>query len=605
MLDLMVEKILAKAAESATTVLVDAVKRKNDELRKRHEQMRRKNPTSLPEDFSATLTSTVPVLRNALQTHVSEIKRWSDQVRFSDLRGSKSILQIYVDLDTYLMPLNVHEDESEKQQTKPLLKAIQEDCFHCVILGTAGAGKTTSIQKICSDFFVKGKVLGRHNFPILIKLRDLSGTNKSSSILTSIQNTLAINIKYRNADEISDPEFISSIEKRLLLDYLDNLNAVILLDGFDELATEKLREQALGEILFLAEGLRHSRLIVTSRSSDFRYKLATLQKFEIAPLTHEQVSVFAARWLDSNSKAEDLLHKVFASPYSDTTIRPLNLAHLCAIYERIQDIPEKPKSVYRRIVQLLLEDWDSQRQIKRPSAYANFDHDRKFEFLAQLAFCLTSDLQQLRFTTASLKSIYKNIHADHNLPGAQAMQVVAELESHNGLIIESGRDHFEFAHKSIQEYLAADYIVRLPTLELIESQLVLLPNELAIAVSLSSKPSLFLAEIFLKSVNLEKESTTWFTTFIARLLMEKPEFHAGSSLVSAIASMHLITRLNGNSEAINLLGQALPENTEKLIARHYRVSVRNTKLTSFGRISHASGYKLPEFLHVPTRLFET
>ena len=603
MIEVVVEKILTKAAESAVSFLSDAVKRKNDELVNKYQQRRKKDPQTVPPArFSANIQSPRSVLQGALQQHIEEIKHWCAQIKFSDLRGAKSVLQVYVELDTYLMPLNIHEDTLERNQTEPLLDAIKAGSQHCVLLGTAGAGKTTSVQKICAEFFRQGKVFGTHNFPVLIKLREISGESEPSPVLTALRNALSLHVRFTLEGQDDDREFSHSVERKLLTNYLDDLNAVILLDGFDELATEELRERVMQEISFLTESLRHSRIIVTSRSSDFRYKLASVQKFEIAPLTPAQVAKFAERWLQSAPKAEDFLKKIFSSPFADTTIRPLTIAHLCAIYERIQDIPEKPKSVYRRIVQLLLEDWDSQRQIKRPSAYAKFDHDRKFDFLAHLAFFLTVELKQLRFSTSSLKEAYAKIHRDHGLPASQAVQVTGELESHSGLIIESGHGYFEFAHKSIQEYLAADYIVRLPSLELLEGNISLLPNELAIATSLSSRPSAFLAELFLKVIDLERESSPWLSTFLVRLGLEKPDLHVGASEYSAIAAMQLLTRHDRADGALKLLSAAFPSNTELLIRRFYEVSGKDSQYTRFRLITKSYSHRLPSFLRAPTDL---
>jgi hypothetical protein len=394
------------------------------------------------------------------------------------------------------------------------------------------------------------------------------------------------------------------VQEQILIEYINRLHAVVLLDGFDELPTEELRDSALRDISRLAEGLKDTRLVVTSRSSDFKYKLASLDKFEIASLNRGQVELFAERWLQSKDKANDFLGKVFASPFSDTTIRPLTIAHLCAIYERIQDIPDKPKSVYRRIVQLLLEDWDSQRQVKRPSMYAGFDHDRKFEFLAHLAFHLTAELKELRFSNTSLREAYAQIHRDHGLPAAQAAQVAAELESHSGLILESGRDYFEFAHKSLQEYLAADYIVRLPTLSLIDTKLSVLANELAIAVSLSSKPGAYLAELFLRSVDLERESTPWLETFLARLSLEKPELNVGASEYSAIAAVYLLSRTDQLEAASNLLRAAMPPNTSTLLGRHYEKAGSDKSFVYYRRSARSYTYKLPTSLRAPRALLE-
>ncbi len=139
---------------------------------------------------------------------------------------------------------------------------------------------------------------------------------------------------------------------------------------------------------------------------------------------------FALKWLGNKSKAENLIKEIQNSPFADTAIRPLNLAHLCAIYERIGKIPDKPKTVYKKIINLLLEEWDEQRSVKRNSSYANFETDRKFEFLSNLSFMLTTSLNRSVFSSADLIKVYKKIHKDFGLEADEMKQVVNELETH-------------------------------------------------------------------------------------------------------------------------------------------------------------------------------
>ncbi|NVM87092.1 putative NACHT family NTPase [Variovorax sp. SG517] len=606
MLEFVVQKIFDTAIKGAGSILSDAVKRKNKEQLIKYEQTREKDrKNSKPKPISAKFKEPLPLVLNALQEHVQEVQKWSKVLKFSDLQGVKTVAQVYVELDTYLMPLNTQASEIEKSHLKPLLQAIKDSSSHCVILGTAGAGKTTSLQKICADGFSNGKIFVNNNFPLLIKLRTLADSSERAPLTAEICRILALHTEFIGDDETKLEEgFLQDVKQRTLIRYIDDLNAAILLDGFDELPSESLKANVEREIAYLLENLKNSKILITSRSSDFRYKFAELPKYEIAPLKREQIQVFAERWIQSKEKASDFLKKVFSSPFADAAMRPLTVAHLCAIYERIQDIPEKPKSVYRRVVQLLLEDWDSQRQIKRPSAYANFDTDRKFEVLAHLAYYLTADLHQLRFSHESLRKAYIDIHKDHGLPEAQGVQVVGELESHSGLILESGHGHFEFAHKSIQEYLAADYIVRLPSLSLIEEKAHLLPNELAIATSLSSRPASFLVELFLKVVDLEKKSSEWLATYLLRLAQEKPDLQIGKSTYSAIVVLHLISRSDAPNELAKLLSPALPPDTLKLISIYYHHVGKDVQYSSFRRSGSSRHYRLPDQLRIPTSLFQ-
>jgi len=175
-------------------------------------------------------------------------------------------------------------------------------------------------------------------------------------------------------------------------------------------------------------------------------------------------------------------------------MKPLLLSHLCAIYERIGSIPEIPKIVYRNSVMLLIEERDQQRMIRRYSRYAAFEPDRKFEFLCCLAYFLTTEVNATVFTRGELSVGYYNICGSFGLDKSSCNSVIVEIESHTGLFVQSGFDKFEFAHKSIQEFLTAEYIVKLPSFP-DKARFNQLGAEMAIAVALSSNATLYLDEM--------------------------------------------------------------------------------------------------------------
>jgi hypothetical protein len=63
-----------------------------------------------------------------------------------------------------------------------------------------------------------------------------------------------------------------------------------------------------------------------------------------------------------------------------------------------------------------------------------------------------------------------------------------EVETHTGLILKSGHDRFEFSHKSLQEYLAAEFTVKMPSKPSNMIDLQIMPNELAIATAILAYP---------------------------------------------------------------------------------------------------------------------
>jgi hypothetical protein len=210
----------------------------------------------------------------------------------------------------------------------------------------------------------------------------------------------------------------------------------------------------------------------------------------------------------------------------------LTLAHLCAIYERTDDIPEKPKTIYKKIVNLLLEEWDLQRTIKRQSKYARFEVDRKYEFLCNLAYVLTVTRRQTVFSSADIVYLYGQICDQFGLDRNEAKEVAAELETHNGLLLQTGYEQFEFAHKSLQEFLTAEYLVKLPTIP-DWGMLGRLPYETAIAVAISSNPGAYLSELVFRRFRT-RMSENFIRAFLSRLIIEKPDLGSEAPLQLAL-----------------------------------------------------------------------
>jgi predicted NACHT family NTPase len=483
------------------------------------------------------LLTTRDELEQSIYIHLKSVKNWSGEVSFSDIKQAKRTTDVYIELDLYVYPIHRRISRTEQIENVPLLAILEGSNNHFVLLGQPGAGKTTSMKYICQKlFYSEDYCVDRFSFPILIKLRDLNNAKRSeSSIFDVIYRLLGLKLEFpedmRTKEASADRK---ALKEKLVITVLEGLNVLLILDGFDELAQAQRRRQTIQEIRSLVEHLDRCTLIVTSRVGDFKYNIENMVPYEISPLSREQISVFALRWLNDNARASDFLNKVYDSPFADTAIRPLTLAHLCAIYDRVGKIPDKPKTIYRKIVNLLLEEWDQQRSVVRVSSYANFEVDRKFEFLCHLAYVLTTLIQKTVFSEDTLLKIYHQIYEDYDLAPNEAQQVVNELESHTGLFIQSGYEEYEFAHKSLQEFMTAEYLVKLPSIPAEIGTLLKLPYELAVAITISSSPSEYFSELIFNRLRKHKLSEEFVRSFVSRLLLEKPDFNSSTKLGMAL-----------------------------------------------------------------------
>lgn len=465
--------------------------------------------------------------------HLEENLKWASNISFRDMKGAKKLLDVFVELDLYVTPTSLKLEENEKVDTIQLSNLLEDTDKNIVLLGQPGAGKTTSTKRIFLELISKAtENYTLYTFPIVIRLKELNYSQEGNHlpILNEVLNVLGVNchflkkISQRNQDNILIQVFKEFIER---------LNVLIIFDGYDEVSDMNFRNKIIEDLRNISHSLSSSKFILTSRSADYDIHIPNTSEYEIKPLDEEQINSFVRNWFSEPAKSEILLEKLKNSPYLDTAVRPLTIAHLCALFERANDIPSKPKSVYKKIVKLLLEEWSAQRSIMRPSKYANFEVDRKQDFLSRFAYQLCVIYKYNSFNEELMTLTYKMIHAEFNLPAEDASKVIREIESHNGLILKTGIDNYEFAHKSLQEYLAANYLCRLQYVISQKDIILSIPNEIAIWIAMSSDPDFALFKSISNILDGTSISNSFLRPFFTRLNIEKPDY-IGSELLSII-----------------------------------------------------------------------
>lgn len=486
------------------------------------------------------------ILKEKLDYSLSEGLAWASKFSFRDMNAPKTILETFIELDFYVTPKKNRDGETEEPQKINISEAVLKSNQSLVLLGLPGAGKTTISKFLFQTLLTrKKKIDPDFSFPLIIRLRESNNYFKSGRSLIGILND-ALGLCYDDGPIYEDDrEMMENCKIDLLKVVLENLRITLILDGFDEVSDVETREIIVAQLDKIFCGLNGSRFVMTSRTADYIYSIPTSIVYEICPLTNAQISDFTSKWLKDSLKAQILDGQIQSSPFKDTAIRPLTLAHLCAIFERYGRIPDKPRSIYRKIIFLLLEEWDAQRKIERYSSYAGFDIDRKMEFLSRLSFELTVRYNKLTFTKTDLEKCYKLFCESFRLPVEEALQVVKELESHSGLIVQISKTTYEFAHKSIQEFLSADYLIKLYEVPSNKVVMKAIPNELAISVSLSSDQSYFFSKLVLNGIRQNGLDLYFITRFLARLILEKPDFLVCDEF--AIAVLYIYSTYVGQS----------------------------------------------------------
>lgn len=461
-----------------------------------------------------------------LRPHLIEVVNWSRRVEFVGLAEARD-----TDRDTVALFMSLPRKFRGKKSF--VVTRSEEDLatneLNIVLLGDPGAGKTTTLKRIARavlDEPVTAKDTAE--YPLVVRLREINDDLLLEELICRALGvpTARKELPHRRISQDSrlqskwyDKVQIIS-DNRPALDVIAEIandsTALLLLDGLDEVRPE-LRDRTENTVIQLARKCDRARIRLTCRSGDYSRPLEGFDSLELCPLDDSQVAEIVNRWCTSPSEFNAALSKL---PFRDLASRPLFLCELIVLFEKSGFLPQQPSSVYRRIVILALEEWDRSKRVERRSRYAGFDPSRKFEFLASLAFHLTYVTEQKFFTSKSFASAYESIRHAFDLPSGEARQVFTELETHTGIMVESGFEQYEFSHLSLQEFLAADYLVRDCISKETKHQMLVNPAPLAISVAMSSNASQRLAAILLSPWAEQARRDLNFGSFFSRIAQE-------------------------------------------------------------------------------------
>lgn len=545
----------APHVETSLVSLIDSVSRAASEVKRAVEDVDEAGVSAL--------------ISNAIVEHVAYMRNWSKRDQIFGMSTGRPIHPSTVPLLYSDRPRRFRGigDPGEPRTEEWILDHTE----HTLVLGDPGAGKTTTVKRFCRALLKRldaSQPDGDTSLPILIVVRETDPSFNLEEKLLGIlgitrtydpsmrpqineqQLMLESDEDYERRQKLEQTAMATWLQRERLEDEsrlaalrkaLDATNATILIDGLDELPDE-YQGPAFDRLIGLAQRLTFSRLVASCRSGAYVRTVHGFDAIEILPLDQTQTNIVVASLVrDPNG----FWKEVRRCNFQDLVQRPLMLTQLSMIYENSGSLPDRPATVYRMMVELFLRAWDSDRQLRRVSRYAHFDVEDKQDFLSALAHYLTSRIRGTRFSEDDLLAAFVAIHDRFQLPLQDAQLVVDEIESHTGLLVNSGYNHFEFSHRVLQEYLCAYYLVRDPSRLLLPEYLANDPEPVGLAIALSSNPTSVLAGIALGETSLL--STESIGKLLARLSLERPWLD--NSMVLGASALRL---LESHSTAIDM-----------------------------------------------------
>ncbi len=470
---------------------------------------------------SATVSeiSLGPVLLNAYLNYLCELVR-SLPLAGVDRKSISEDTRSDLDLARVYTALMTQRIESERELTPQpdreprrlsALEVLNTE-KHLALLGDPGSGKSTFVN--FAALCLAGELLGRPDanlrlltsplpddeqnrerderpkpqswdhgplLPVRVVLRDLAARGLPPPGQLVSGDTLW---KFIVAEL---PETLREFAKPLR-DELLSKGGLLLLDGLDEVPeADQRREQVKAAVRGFTAAFPNVRVLATSRTYAYqkqKWKLRGFAEAVLAPFDPQQIGRFVERWYayvgearrlnsqDAQGKAAQLNDAIHRSPrLSELAARPLLLTLMASLHAwRGGALPDQREELYADAVDLLLDQWESQKARRKPDGgyeliqpslaeWLRMDQKVMRSLLNRLAFEAHRDQPTLTGTADILQDKLVRELMKHNLnPDARPARVVEYLSFRAGLLEPRGVGVYTFPHRTFQEYLAACYL---------------------------------------------------------------------------------------------------------------------------------------------------
>jgi hypothetical protein len=322
---------------------------------------------------------------------------------------------------------------------------------YLMVLGGPGAGKSTFLRRIGLEALKGGKGYYKHPcIPVFLELKRF--------------NSDEVDIVQAATEELQNFGFPSSQE--FTLKALEQGKLLIIFDGLDEVPKTSLNV-VIEKIQDFVTCYDQNRYIASCRIAAHRSGWNRFRDIELADFNDDQIQQFIRNWfqseIDQTSKTAEkcwaTLNNRNNAAAKELAQTPLLLTFLCMVYDQTQGFPTNRARLYKKALDILLEEWAAEKRIYREEIYQGLNPDLEKVLLSEIAHQGFID-DQLFFTQEELVKHIKEFLSDtvdkpKYLDGRAVLDAIAIQQ---GILVERAEDVFSFSHLTVQEYLTAQYI---------------------------------------------------------------------------------------------------------------------------------------------------
>ena len=339
--------------------------------------------------------------------------------------------------------------EKSPIELEKILMNIEGERKVVLVDGAPGSGKSTMTVHICQRWG-KGELFQEFTILILIQLRD-----------PAVQRAKSI------ADLLPCPDIETAQQVASAIKASNGRGVLWVMDGWDELPAHLRKESFLRDIIAprRISPIALSSVIITSRPSSSDDLIESVSsRIEVLGFTLEEQRQYFTECLKGDTKAvDDLMERLSENPAIEgSCYLPLNASVVAHLYLSDGSLPTTVHGIFSSFAQHILSRYICERLGKPKKQVHVLSLDNlppelrgAFNEMCKIAFTGTRE-NKVTFSHSDLEVVKKST-------------IICEmgLLQATPSVISDG--YYHFIHLSIQEYLSALYIARLPASEQIST----------------------------------------------------------------------------------------------------------------------------------------